>query len=135
MLTIKTLRDIHRIRKENLLPQAVMDEIEQYFRDLTENLTGEEDAYLTYNLEMDGPILVLQANIDDPYDLPCYGMTKEYGGLFSVPIEFTSRVKIGNTDWFKTYILLDNDFCLILYSEVGRFGEEFDQYLSDYQED
>jgi len=132
VLKIRTIGDIERIRREGQLPAAVIDELERHFKELTWGLTGEEDAWETYDLATDGPILVLQPGIDDPCDLGVYGMTREVGGLFGTPIEFTDTVKVGDTEFFRIVLVLDNSFCLSIFSEAGRFGPELDEHLREH---
>ena len=132
MLKIKTIEDIRRIRTEKLLPEALAAELERYFKELCESLSGEEDAWSTCDLEEDGPILVMQPGVDDPRNMGLYGLTQECGGLYDAPIEFTSMVKLDGMELFKTILVLNNSFCLAIYSEVGKFGPEFDKHLRGY---
>ncbi len=119
MIKIKTISDLERIRADNQIPEAIVIEIERYFKELCYGLTGEEDAWMINNLESDGPILVLEPGVDNPSDLKAYGMTAECGGIFAVPVEFTEKVVLDNLELFKTLILLDNSFCLTIFSQAG----------------
>lgn len=132
MLTIKTIQDILWIKNERLLPEEMFLEIEQYFKDLTESLTGEPDGWQTYNLELDGPILVLEPGADDLSKLANHGLTWECNGAPWLPIEFTSLIKLQSMELFKTLIDLDNSFCLTIYSQVGQFGQAFDDFLAEH---
>ena len=132
MLTIKTIQDIRRIQNERLLPEEMFLEIEQYFKDLVESLTGEPDGWQTYNLELDGPILVLEPGADDLSKFANHGLTWESNGAPWLPIEFTSIVKLQGMELFKTLIVLDNSFCLTIYSQVGQFGQAFDDFLVEH---
>ncbi len=132
MLTIKTIEDIHRIRVKGQLPEVFVAELEQYFKDLAEHLTGEKDTWPTFNLQLDCPILALQPGVDDPGNLGAYGMTKDYDGIYGAPIEFTDLLDLEGISLFKTVLVLDNDYCLTIFSEVGRFGREFDDYLLEH---
>ena len=132
MLEIKTIEDILRNRTEKLLPIALATELERYFRELAESLTGRQDTWETHDLKEDGPILVMQPGVDDPKDLGAYGMTREFGGLYEAPIEFTSMVKLDGMELFKTILVLNNSFCLAIYSEVSKFGPKFDEHLRGY---
>ncbi|MDT3700901.1 MAG: hypothetical protein RO469_15940 [Thermincola sp.] len=69
MITIKTMADIYNMRGKGQFPEAFVAELEQYFKDLAEHLTGEKDSWPDFNLRMDGPILVLVPGEDDPGDL------------------------------------------------------------------
>lgn len=132
MLTIRTIEDVRRIRDEHLISEQIVAEIEQFFKMLSESLTGEPDGWKTYDITPDGPILVMQPGIDDPNVMNVYGMTAQNHGLFGSMIEFTSKIRLDGVELFKTVLVLDNSFCLVIYSEVGKFGEEFDQYLTEY---
>lgn len=135
MLTIKTMADIHSICEKGQLPKVFVNELEQYFKDLAEHLTGEKEAWETFNLQMDGPILILQPGMDDPGDLGAYGLNKDNGGLYEAPIEFTDLIELGGISLFKTVLLLDNEYCLTIFCEVGKFGREFDDYLLEHMAD
>lgn len=107
-------------------------EIEHYFKDLSESLTGEKDGWQTCNLGLEGPILVFEPGTDDHSKLGDYGLAWECHGDFWLPIEFTSLIKLQSMELFKTLIVLDNSFCLTIYSQVGQFGQAFDDFLSEH---
>lgn len=132
MLKIRTIRDIRKIRAESLIQEEIVVEIERYYKELCFGLTGEEDAWMIYDLESEGPILVLEPRVDDPHNIKAYGMTKKKGGIFGVPVEFTEKVVLDCLELFKTLIVLDNSFCLTIYSQVGQFGQAFDDFLSEH---
>lgn len=132
MITIKTIQDIQKIQNERLLPKEMFLEIEQYFKDLAESLTGEKDGWKTCNLELDGPIFVLEPGIDDLSKLAKYSLNWDFNGDFWLPIEFTSLIKLQSMELFKTLIVQDNSFCLTIYSQIGQFGQAFEDFLSEH---
>lgn len=132
MITIRTIGDIRRLREESLLQEEFIAELERDFKEITGSLTGREDAWETHDLEEDGPILMLQPGVDDPGDLGEYGLTRECGSLYEAPIEFTSLVRLSAMELFRTVLVLNNSFCLVIYSEAGKFGPELDDLLREH---
>jgi len=56
----------------------MLREIEHYFKDLSGSLTGEKDGWKNCNLEIEGPILVLEPGIDDLSELAKYGLNWDF---------------------------------------------------------
>lgn len=136
MIIIKTHTDIVEVRNKRQLPETYIDELEQYFKELSESMTGEEDAWRIHNLEEDGPIIVIEKG-DDIQDLQIYGIEMETGGLMGTWPEFCNSVTLyegeqGTIELWKLFLLLTNDFMLVFYIEKGIFGPKFDAWASEY---
>ena len=132
MLIINTNTDIKKIKQKSLLHNALIQELEQYFKEITESLTGDAKAWKTYNIEEDGSIIVLQPEIDDPSNIEEFGFSKENGGLFEAPIEFVILISLEEIEFYKTTIVINNSCCIVIFSEKGKFQEDFDQFLEEY---
>ncbi|MBC2582875.1 hypothetical protein [Clostridium sp. DJ247] len=64
MIVINTMEDIKNVKDNNSLPKALMEELEQYFKNIVTNLTGEE-IWDSYKLEEYGSIFVME-DTDNP---------------------------------------------------------------------
>lgn len=133
MLIINTMKDIQKIQKERLLPQVLVEELEKYFKELVENITGKNN-WNTYSLEHDGSIIVLD-NTDNPHDLKEIGFHKVHGGIFSSYPEFANIIELEGESYYKIIIVCNNSYALVVYSRVGQFGEEFEHWIQEYLED
>ena len=125
MIRINTYEDIENQRKGNKLSETFLNELERYFKDIVESLTDDADAWRTYDLKAEGPIWILEPDTDNPENLP------DLGSLYEAPIEFTSVVKLTREEYFRTILVLDNEYCLVVFSEIGGFPK-LDELLQNY---
>jgi hypothetical protein len=129
LLCIRTKEEIRRVREGRLLPVAFCEELETYFKEVVENLTGDAEAWATYDLSGDGPLFVLQPGVDNPADLGAAGLPKEFGGLFGAPIEHACLLKLGDLQVFRVLVVANNEYAIEIYAQVGGFGEKLDRHL------
>lgn len=126
MITIYTLEEIKALENVSKL---LKDELLTYFEEISKSIVGEE--WSTYNLEGVGPILVIEDN--DTIDvLDEYGLMQ---GSTTVPQslpEFALKVMIGNVEMMKIIWVCNNSFGISVYYRVGKFGQEFDDYIREY---
>ena len=125
MIRINTYEDIEKLRQRKELSEELLDELEQYFKEVVESLTDDNKAWKAHDLSAEGPFWILEPGVDDPENLT------NFGSLLEAPIEFTSLVRLTDTDYFRAVLVLDNEYCLVVFSEVGRFGE-LDNHLTQY---
>lgn len=130
MLKVNTLEDIRRIGSENLLPKPYVEELERYFKEVVESITGEK-IWSTYNIEGEGSILILQKD-DDIYDYKELGLTREYGGIFGATPEFADIIEIEGMKLFRIVVVCDNSCAVVIFAEAGQLGEEFDEWIMEY---
>jgi nitrate reductase NapAB chaperone NapD len=127
------MQDIRKIKLEQQLPQVLVEELEKYFKELVENLTGKKNWNI-YSIEHDGSIVVLE-NTDNPHDLDEIGFSKAHGGIFSSYPEFANTIELEGESYYKIIIVCNNSYALVVYSKVGQFGEEFEHWIQEYIED
>ena len=130
MITINTLDDIRELGQEGRLPKVLVDELEQYFKDIVTNLTGKV-IWDSYNLEEDGSIYILEST-DNPKRMDELGFSEEDGGLFGATPEFVIIIELGKVEYYKIVIACNNTCSMVLYCAVGTFGEEFDEYIKEF---
>jgi len=128
MLKIKTIKDIKRIRKQELLPLVLVEELERYFKEICHSITGDDEVWKTCSIAKHGPILILEQGKDDPNNITEHSI----GSIFDAPIEFTNKITLDGMELFQTVLVLNNSFCLVIYIEKAKFGNELDEYLSQY---
>ena len=126
MITIYTIEEIKAL--ENV-SEPLKNELLTYFEEIARGIV--EEDWTTYNLEEVGPILVIEDN--DTIDaLDEYGLMQ---GSKTVPQslpEFALKVKIGNVEMMKIIWVCNDSFGISVYYPVGKFGQEFDDYIREY---
>ncbi|WP_099190634.1 hypothetical protein [Tepidibacter mesophilus] len=133
MIIINTMKDIHRIRREKQIDKFLGEELEEYFKELTQSFTGTNELD-TFNLEEHGSIIILE-DTDDPHDLEEIGYPKEHGGLFSAFPEFVNIIELEEASYYKIVIVCSNSYGIVVYSKVGQLGKGFEKWVSEYLED
>jgi hypothetical protein len=119
MIVINTMNDIKRVRKENSIPKELIDELEQYFKDIVSNITGKE-IFDKYNIKDYGSIFVMEKK-DNPK-------------LIGKP-KFVTVMEIGGTKYYKIVISKDDDSSIVVFSVANSFGEDFDKYINEFVND
>jgi hypothetical protein len=126
MITIYTLEEIKAIGD---ISEPLKEELLAYFQEIAKGIVGEE--WMTYNLEEVGPILVIED--EDTVDvLDEYGLMQ---GIKSIPQampEFALKVKVGDVEMMKIIWICNDSFGLSVYYPVGKFGQEFDDYIREF---
>lgn len=126
MITIYTSEDIKKLQN---IHQALKQELQSYFEEIAKGIVG--DTWHSYNLEEVGPILVIE-------DSDTIEVLDEYGimqGSETVPQslpEFAEKVTVGNVEMLKIIWVCNDSFGISVYYPVGKFGKEFDEFISEY---
>ncbi|WP_297430541.1 hypothetical protein [Clostridium sp.] len=116
MIVINTMKDIEAIKKQNRLPKPLINELEQYFKDIVTNLTGKE-IFDKYDIKHYGSIFVME-NTDNPNEI-------------GIP-RFVTIIEIGGTEYYKIVISKDDDSSIVVFSAANSFEAEFDKYISQF---
>lgn len=126
MITIYTLEDIKKLQN---ISDTMKQELLNYFEEIVKGIVG--DAWQSYNLEEIGPILVIE-------DKDTIDVLDEYGvmqGSETVPEslpEFADRLKVGDVEMLRIIWICNDSFGLSVYYTIGKFGQEFDDFISKY---
>lgn len=126
MITIYTLDEIKELTN---ISKELKEELLKYFQEIAEGIVGE--AWKNYNLSEVGPILVIED--DDTIDvLDEYGLMQGNKNIPQSLPEFALKVIVGKTEMLKIIWVCNDSFGLSVYYPVGKFGKEFDNWMSDY---
>lgn len=129
MKEIKTLADLGRVKKDDNLSGEYLGYIEEYFHLLVESLSDgipPED----FSLEKHGYIVILEAG-DDLRDLEEIGLNPAARGLLGSHPEFIERYECGGFAYYRIGILYDNEYMMILFSEVGIHDAGAEAWLAE----
>lgn len=126
MITIYTYKEIKELTN---IAKPIKKELLKYFQEIAEGIVGE--AWQDYNLSEIGPILVIED--DDTIDvLAEYGLMQGNKNIPQVLPEFALKVRIGDIEMLRIIWVCNDSFGLSIYYPVGKFGQAFDQYISQY---
>ena len=126
MITIYTLEEIKELRN---IPTALKEELLAYFQEIAEGIVGED--WEGYKLEEVGPILIIED--DDTVDvLDEYGLMQGSKNVPQALPEFALKVTIRNVEMMKIIWVCNDSFGLSVYYPVGKFGQEFDDFIGEF---
>jgi hypothetical protein len=108
MRIIRTKQDITVLRRSKALPAATLEQVENYFLHLRDELEYEEDK--EFRLGRNVYIVVLEAG-NNVHDLSNVGLSQERGGLFGSCPEYVELLDVGKGQQaYKVAVLYDNDY-------------------------
>lgn len=132
MRPIKTKQDIVILRRTEILPSALLSQIEGYFNQLRVELEDEEES--EFHLGRKGYIVVLESG-DNVRDLGNVGLSRERGGLLGGCPEYVELLDVGGgLHAYKVVVLYDNDYLMTFFTQTGAHDEEVEQWLKDQAE-
>ena len=125
MIEIYTYKEIKELTK---VSNELNKELSTYFQEIAEGIVGE--AWKYYNLSEVGSIVVIED--DDTIDaLDEFGLMQGNNIPRLLP-EFVLKVIIGETEMLKIIWVFGDSNGISMYYPVGKFGEEFDNWVFDY---
>jgi hypothetical protein len=128
MLTIKTRQDIDSLRRGGIMPAALNEHIDGYFRQLEAELSDDEED--TFCLDQHGPIVLLETG-DDLRSLIFAGLTDDGCSFYCCTVEYVERLVLGDVQAYKLASLLDNDFLVTFFTQAGVHDEEVEKWLNE----
>ncbi|TDF88860.1 hypothetical protein [Paenibacillus piri] len=132
MRVIKTKQDIVILCRAEVLPSALLNQIEDYFNQLRVELEDGEES--EFHLGRHGYIVVLEAG-DNVRDLGNVGLSRENGGLLGSFPEYVELLDLGEgLQVYKVAVLYDNDYLMTFFMLAGAHDEEVEQWLRDQAE-
>jgi hypothetical protein len=132
MRIIKTQKDFDTLRRTSALPAALLDQIEDYFLHLRDEL--EDDFESDFCLDRLGYIVVLEVG-DNVHDLGNVGLNREDGGLLGSNPEYVELLDVGaGLQAYKIAVLYDNNYLMTFFTQAGAHDEEVEQWLKDQAE-
>lgn len=126
MIVIKRLCDIRFSR----LSDVVIQYLEKLFRTIAKGYTGKQNTDAFF-LEPFGPIVFLE-NKTDCRDLSSIGITGPYRCVIPEYVEKRSLTdeKGGSLELYVATIIMNDNFCLTVVSEVGSLDAETEKFLA-----
>lgn len=132
MRIIKMQQDIFVLRCARALPLVLLEQIEDYFQQLRNELNNESKS--EFRLDGHGYIVVLEAG-DNVRDLGSVGLNHENGGLLGSFPEYVELLDVGEgLQAYKIAVLYDNDYLITFFTLLGAHDEEVEQWLRDQAE-
>ncbi|MHA6481652.1 hypothetical protein ACX1C1_07085 [Paenibacillus sp. strain BS8-2] len=131
MRIIKAQQDFDILRRVGVLPEALLDQVENYFNQL--RVEQEDVNSSEFRLSECGYIVVLESG-DNIRDLGIVGLSREDGGLLGSCPEYVELVDVFGLQTYKVAVLYDNDYLMTFFTQVGAHGEEVEQWLKDQAE-
>jgi hypothetical protein len=132
MRILKTKQDFDVLRRSGALRAALIDQVEDYFLQLEDEL--EDEVGSEFCLGRHGYIVVLEAG-DNLRDLGNVGLSREDGGLLGSYPEYVELFDLGNGHQaYKVAVLYDNDYLMTYFTQAGAHNEEVEQWLKDQAE-
>lgn len=132
MRIIKTQEDIDVLYRARALPTALLDQVEDYFKQLRIEL--EDEVGNDFHLNSHGYIVVLEVR-DNVRDLGNVGLNSESGGLLGSCLEYVELLDLDKgLQVYKVAVLYDNDYLMTFFTQAGAHDEEVEQWLKDQAE-
>jgi hypothetical protein len=125
MITIYTYKEIKELAN---VSSELKEELQTYFQEIAEGIIGE--TWQDYNLSDVGSIVVIENN--DTIDvLEEFGLMQG-GNIPQLLPEFALKAIVGETEMLKIIWVFGDSNGISMYYPVGKFGKEFDNWVSDY---
>lgn len=128
MRTINTRQDVEDLLRDCTAPNALSEHIAEFFRQLEEELTADEED--TLRLDQHGPVVLLEAG-DDLRSLNFAGLDSEGGEFLRRAVEFVEKLNLGEVQAYRLAAILDNDFVVTIFTLAGTHDEEAEQWLNE----
>lgn len=113
-------QDIVILRRTEVLPAALLVQVEDYFNQLSVEL--EDEAESQFRLGENGYIVLLEAG-DNVRDLS------------NVGLKYVEMLDVGESlQAYKVVVLYDNDYLMTFFTQAGKHDEEVEQWLKDQAE-
>lgn len=125
MIIIKTFDEIKNITN---ISKPLKEELLNYFQEIAENIVGE--AWKEYNLSEIGSITVIE-NDDNIDALDKFGLMQGNKIPIVLP-EFATKIIVGETEMLKIIWVFGDCNGISVYYPIGKFGAEFDKYISQF---
>lgn len=116
MRIIKMQQDIFVLRCARALPLVLLEQIEDYFQQLKNELNDESKS--EFRLDGQGYIVVLEGG-DNVRDLGIVGLNRKAGGLLGSYPEYVELLNMGEgIQAYKIAVLYDNDYLITFFTLI-----------------
>lgn len=130
MKTIKKISDILNLQQSGSLDDSYLEYLKNYLTLLHESL-GNRVSIEHFSLEEHGYLVILEKD-DDVRNLKEMDLNPDQSGLLDCWPEFVEVETLNNgTQLYKICVLYDNDYMMFLYSLVGQFDDEVENWLKE----
>ena len=128
MRTINTGQDVEDLRRNGTAPAALTEHVTEFFWQLEEELTDDEEA--AFRLDQHGPIVLLETG-DDLRSLSFVGLSNESDEFLRRAVEFVEKLELGEVQAYRLAAILDNDSLVTVFTVVGTHNEEKEEWLNE----
>lgn len=124
MRIITTLKDLEVLKKHQILPKQYISFLQKEFYLLYEELNDDESID-DFSLRLHGPMVVVEKGDNN---FRYIGLD---GPLLHSHPEYVDRYDLKGIQLYRIGICHDNDYMILLYSEVGIHDTETENWLQD----
>lgn len=126
MLIIQTLHDLERIKQESLLPSWYLEHLHEFFVVFFTALHREQTLD-TFSLEGKSEFIILEAK--DNLQKLTLPMLPGNARLMELNPEYVGKLKVNDKELYRIMFMLDNERIIFVFSEVGQFADEVEQWF------
>jgi uncharacterized protein YlxP (DUF503 family) len=131
MRIIKTLRDIELLKKKSQINRKVLQEIEDYFNIVYNNIGRPEGKTIDEFSLKDCGIIVYIEDGDNVWDLEEIGLNPEDNGLLGAAPEWIDEQPIGEDKLESVCIVCNNEYALSIFLLKNNMDTEVKNWIED----
>lgn len=131
MRIIKTLRDIELLKEKSQINREVLKEIEQYFKNVYNNIGKTEGKTINeFSLKNCGIIVYIEDG-DNIWDLEEIGLNPEDNGLLGAAPEWIDEQIIGKDKLENMCIVCNNEYALSIFLLKNNMDNEVKKWIEN----
>ncbi|MEA5009692.1 hypothetical protein [Clostridium tyrobutyricum] len=131
MRIIKTLKDIELLKEKSKVNREVLQEIEEYFKNVHNNVGKPEGSTINkFSLRDCGMIVYLEDG-DNVWDLEEIGLNPEYNGLLGSAPEWIDDQPIGKDTLESICIICNNEYTLSIFLLKNNLDNDVKKWIED----
>lgn len=131
MRIIKTLRDIELLKEKSQINKEVLAEIEEYFKNIYNNIGKPEGRTINNFSLKDCGIIVYLEDGDNVWDLEEIGLNPEDNGLLGAIPEWIDEQPIGEDALESICIVCNNEYALSIFLLKNNLDNEVKKWIED----
>lgn len=131
MIIIRTIHDVRKLIDAGNLPKPYLDHIEEFFHDMYDAY-GHGTNIGEFTLKGTAEILILD-DVVNPHGI-MLPMIPGSPGLMNMEPEYVEKTDLNKFSIYRVAFMLDNERFLFIFSEVGQFDREVEQWLAEQWE-
>ncbi|MBP2031904.1 hypothetical protein J2Z42_000569 [Clostridium algifaecis] len=131
MRIIKTLKDIELLKEKSQINKEVLIEIEEYFKNLYNNIGKPEGKTINDFSLKDCGIIVYLEDEDNVWNLEEIGLNPEGNGLLGAIPEWIDEQLIGKNALESICIVCNNEYALSIFLLKNNLDNEVKKWIED----